>query len=85
MLDLDKNEIHMADVIFATNKITGAETIYYGRSMIELIANGYELERELYVVHVPVDFSDESEEPEQLAAACLAWKGSCDALEEAEE
>jgi hypothetical protein len=37
---------------------------------------------DMIVLGAPLDFSDESEEPEKLAAACLAWKGSCDELEE---
>ena len=77
----DKETIEHADVIIGVNKEDGAETVFYGQSLLALIANGYEGPTGFAcrVLRVPVDFSDESDEPETLAAACLAWKGSCDA------
>jgi hypothetical protein len=78
---LDKEVIEQADVIIGVNKENGAETIFFGESLLKLIASGYEEPKSLAckVLRVLVDFSDESDEPERLAAACLAWKESCDA------
>ena len=82
-----RQEIEDADVIFGVDITTGAETIFYGQSLLMLIASGYEKQKGTVciVLRVDVDFSDESMEPELLALTVKEVKGSCDYLDEAEE
>lgn len=82
-----RQEIEDADVIFGVDITTGAETIFYGQSLLMLIASGYENPKGTVctVLRVDVDFSDESMEPELLALTVKEVKGGCDYLDEIEE
>ncbi len=82
-----RQEIEEADVIFGVDITTGEETIFYGESLLMLIASGYEGPKATacIVLRVDVDFNDGSMEPELLALTVKEVKGSCDYLDEAEE
>lgn len=79
MYYVSREQIERADIILGVNKVNGNETVFYGASMLKLIAGGDEGPKghPLNVLRVPLDF--DSDDPERLAAACLALKGSCDA------
>jgi hypothetical protein len=69
-----------ADVILGVDLVTGLETIFYGTPLMNLIAAGDKgaAGQPCRVLRVPIDFGDDSEEPEWLAAACRVIKGRCD-------
>ncbi len=74
-----KEQIREADIIIGVNIATGAETIFFGPSPLQLTTAAYEGETEELrprIVRIPLDF--ESDEPEILAAACDAIKGRHD-------
>jgi hypothetical protein len=78
---IDLEEIRSADVVIGVDLKTGDETVFYGLSLLRLIAQGLEPEvLGLKVLRVPIDW--DTDEPKQLAAACVAVKGSHDAASE---
>jgi hypothetical protein len=78
--DVSREVIREADIIIGVDKVTGAETIFFGQSLLTLVEGGYEGPEglEAKVLRVPVDFGADSDEPEWLAAECLVVKGSQD-------
>ena len=53
------------------------KTVFYGKSLLELITHGYEGKGgKAKIVRVDVNWN--SDDPEKLAAACLAVKGHHD-------
>jgi hypothetical protein len=70
--------IQKADIIIGVNKATGAESVFFGKSLLQIIAAGYEGKQGLrcMVARIPLDFG--TDEPEMLAAACEVIKGSQD-------
>jgi hypothetical protein len=83
--NFSSEDIEHSDIIVGVDDTRGDETIFYGKSLLEVIAAGYEGAQGLRikVLRVPLDFG--SDEPEWLAAACLTLKGSCDAPVDEEE
>jgi hypothetical protein len=77
-----RGDIERADVIIGVDMANDNKTLFYGRSMLKLIAEGYEGPQgvSLTVLRVPVDFN--TDDPEWLAAACEAFKGGCDIPED---
>ena len=71
-------QLREVDVVFAVDRATGQETLVFGRSLLQLIRNGYEGPSGLAyrVLRVPVDM--ETDELEVVRAACLVAKGSYD-------
>jgi hypothetical protein len=74
-----------ADVVLGVNVKTGATTVFYGRPRLKLIiASDRGPDGEwLRIYRIPINFDDDSEEPELLAALCQVVKGHYDSDEDA--
>ncbi len=80
---MDSDELEKADVIIAVDTTNYSETIFYGKSLLQLAAYGYEISTDsgfpIYnVLRIPLDW--DSDEPEVLADLCVTIKGSCDVV-----
>ena len=72
----DRREISEADIVMGVDRGSGREVVFYGQSTLDPVAAGLDGPApRLRIVRVPIDFNREYE---QLAAACLAWKGHYD-------
>ena len=77
---IDFSEIERADVVIGVDLKSGRETVFYGSSLLRLIAEGLENPDLNYrVCRVRIDF--DSVDYGKLAAACLLCKGSHDLKE----
>jgi hypothetical protein len=76
---ISQEVMEQADVVFGINKASGERTVFYGKSLLDLIASGYEGRAglPLNILRVPIDFA--TDEPERLAAALFLVKGMHDA------
>ena len=77
-----RQAVREADVVIGVNTSGNGsptdELVFYGRSLLQLIAGGYEgpTGLPLNVLRVPIDF--ENDDVEVLAALCLVEKGHHD-------
>jgi hypothetical protein len=66
--------LRLPDVIMGHDRLTGSETVFYGRDVLERILETGHSEGRL--LRVALDL--ESNEPELLAGALMAIRGRCD-------
>jgi hypothetical protein len=77
---IDSDKVETADLIIAIDNTSHKETIFYGKSLLQLMAYGYERPRGsgYKVLRIALDW--DSEDPEILADLCVKIKGSCDVV-----
>ena len=63
-----------ADVVLSVDVTTGMETVFYGKALLERPAQGEGVKPKI----VRLNINWHSDDPEKLAAACLAVKGHHD-------
>ena len=66
-----------AEIVLGVDVATGIETAFYGKSLLELITHGHEGKRvKAKIVRLNINWH--SDDPEKIAAACLAVQGHHD-------
>ena len=70
-----------ADVVLAVNKETGELSILWGKPLLETIRD-FDQADQCKVVLVPIDFGEDCDDLEQLAALVQVERGSMDLIEE---
>jgi len=77
---MDSDIVETADIIIGIDDTSHKETIFYGKSLLQLVAYGYEMPTEsgFNILRIPLDW--DSDEPEMLADLCVRIKGSCDVV-----